>query len=102
MIYFTAHTFKCVCHCIRTMFRVLGVYNFGFPPNLPELNLKLFCSDVQNNFKFSSGKFGGKHRNQQTIVCQVLAPLKKKWSCLILIKLYFELGGKKGKKNSDF
>ena len=29
MIYFTAHTFKCVCHCIRTMFRVLGVYNFG-------------------------------------------------------------------------
>ena len=30
MIYFTAHTFKCVCHCIRTMFRVLGVYNFAF------------------------------------------------------------------------
>ena len=28
MIYFTAHTFQCVCHCIRTMFRVLGVYNF--------------------------------------------------------------------------
>ena len=28
MNYFTAHTFKCVCHCIRTMFRVLGVYNF--------------------------------------------------------------------------
>ena len=30
MIYFTAHTFKCVCHCIKTMFRVLGVYNFGY------------------------------------------------------------------------
>ena len=29
MIYFTAHTFKCVCQCIRTMFRVLGVYNFA-------------------------------------------------------------------------
>ena len=29
MIYFTAHTFQCVCHCIRAMFRVLGVYNFG-------------------------------------------------------------------------
>ena len=28
MSYFTAHTFKCVCHCIGTMFRVLGVYNF--------------------------------------------------------------------------
>ena len=32
-----------------------------FPLNLPELNLKLFCSDVQKNFRFSSGKFGGKH-----------------------------------------
>ena len=28
MIYFTAHTFKCVCHCRRAMFRVLNVYNF--------------------------------------------------------------------------
>ena len=26
MIYFTAHTINYVCHCIRTMFRVLGVY----------------------------------------------------------------------------
>ena len=31
MIYFTAHTFKCVCHSIRTMFRVLGMYNFVLP-----------------------------------------------------------------------
>ena len=29
MIYFTAHTFKCVCHCRRAMFRVLGMYNFA-------------------------------------------------------------------------
>ena len=29
MIYFTAHTFKCVCHCRRAMFKVLGMYNFG-------------------------------------------------------------------------
>ena len=29
MIYFIAHTFKCVCHCRRAMFRVLGMYNFG-------------------------------------------------------------------------
>ena len=29
MIYFTAHTFNCVSHCIRLMFRVLGMYNFG-------------------------------------------------------------------------
>ena len=25
---FYAHTFKCVCHSIRSMFGVLGVYNF--------------------------------------------------------------------------
>ena len=29
------------------------------PPNLSELNLKLFCSDVENNSRFSSGKLGG-------------------------------------------
>ena len=37
---------------------------------------------------FSSGKFGVKHRNQQTITCQVSAELNKIWSCLIFIKLY--------------
>ena len=26
---FYAHTINCVCHSIRSMFRVLGVYNFG-------------------------------------------------------------------------
>ena len=29
MIYFAAHTLKCVCHCRRVIFRVLGMYNFG-------------------------------------------------------------------------
>ena len=48
-----------------------------FAPNLPELNLKLFCSDVQNNFWLSSGKFGAKHSNHQTITFQVLAELNK-------------------------
>ena len=62
-----------------------------FPPNLPELNLKLFCSDVQNNFRFSSGKFGGKHRNQQTITSQVLTEFNKISSSLIFIKLYLSL-----------
>jgi hypothetical protein len=27
---FSAHTFNCVCHSKRSMFRVLGIYNFGF------------------------------------------------------------------------
>ena len=43
-----------------------------FSLNLPELNLKLFSSAVQNNFRFSSGKFREEHRNRQTISCQVL------------------------------
>ena len=33
MIYFTAHTFKCVCHCRRAMIRVLGMYNFDLTVN---------------------------------------------------------------------
>ena len=26
---FSAHTINCVCHSISSMFRILGVYNFG-------------------------------------------------------------------------
>ena len=26
---FSAHTINCKCHSIRSMFRVLGMYNFG-------------------------------------------------------------------------
>ena len=26
---FSAHTINCVCHSLRSMFRVLGIYNFG-------------------------------------------------------------------------
>ena len=39
MIYFTAHTFKCVCHRRRAMFKVLGMYNFGGRHNILNLNL---------------------------------------------------------------
>ena len=42
-----------------------------FPLNLPELNLKLFWTSEQNNFRLSSGKFRGKHWNQQTITWHV-------------------------------
>ena len=59
-----------------------------YAPNLPVLNQKLFWTSEQNNFRLSSGKFGAKRRNQQTINCQVLAELNKIWSCLIFIKLY--------------
>ena len=30
---FSAHTINCVCHSIRLMFRVLGIYNFGSSSN---------------------------------------------------------------------
>ena len=39
MIYFTAHTFKCVCHCRRAIFRVLGMYNFGCFQNYESGNI---------------------------------------------------------------
>ena len=67
---------------------VIVFWFLSFAPNLPELSLKLFWTSEQNNFGFSSGKFGAKHRNQQTITCQVLAESNKIWSCLIFIKLY--------------
>ena len=75
--YFIQFSQNLTCDCL-----LISVF---CPPNLPELNLKLFCSDVQNNFKFSSGKFGENRRNQHTITCQVLAELNEIWSCLIFL-----------------
>ena len=43
MSYFTAHTFNCVCHSISSMFRVLGIYNFGV----------WLCSSAKLKFSFS-------------------------------------------------
>ena len=51
---------------------------------LSVVNLKLFCFYLQNNFLFTPGKFRGIQLNQQTIICQVLAWLKKIWNCLIV------------------
>ena len=34
---FSAHTINCMCHSIRSMFRVLGIYNFDFKPNTSAL-----------------------------------------------------------------
>ena len=45
MIYhFNAHTIDCVCHSIRSMFRVLGIYNFGPCYNFEQNQwYKIFC-----------------------------------------------------------
>ena len=72
---------------LAKIWHVIVCWFLCFPLNLPKLNLQLFCSDVQNNFRFSSGRFKERHRNQQTIIFQVLAELNKIWNCLIFIHL---------------
>ena len=44
-----------------------------------------FCFYLQNNFLFTPGKFRGIQLNQQTLICHVLAWLKKIWNCLLFI-----------------
>ena len=41
---FSAHTINCVCHSIRSMFRLLGIYNFAlkYKKNATVLCLKYF------------------------------------------------------------
>ena len=39
-LYFTAHTFNCVCHRIKSIFRVLGVYNFANSANIYNIQNK--------------------------------------------------------------
>ena len=51
MIYFTAHTFKCVCHCRRAMFRVLGVYNFAAMVNFTVDDVFLLANYIFKIFK---------------------------------------------------
>ena len=66
MIYFTTHTFKCVCHCRRAMFRLLGMYNFAltlnfdpFETNMTKLNPKIALTEsiyIKYQFRFGCTK----------------------------------------------
>ena len=47
---------------------------------------KIVLFNVQNNFRFISGKFGGKYRNRKTITFKVMAELNKIWNSLIFIE----------------
>ena len=49
---FSAHTFNCVCHSIRSMFRVLGIYNFGCTIKL-NLNLSYYVMQKKRKKKFN-------------------------------------------------
>ena len=79
MIYFTAHTFKCVCHSIRTMFRVLGIYNFALKLKVQYSNkmretqnehMNLFR--VHSTFRFSFfSQSDQKRKNQLSFSCKM-------------------------------
>ena len=52
---FSAHTINCVCHSIRSMFRVLGIYNFGGMVNyildiFQFINFTFFVSSLVGGF----------------------------------------------------
>ena len=83
MIYFTAHTFKCVCHCRRAMFRVLGMYNFASAAQYQN-SLKIdksvkkperfVCNKCGSLFKLKRGlnrHLETKHRNLKKFQCDL-------------------------------
>ena len=45
---FYAHTINCVCNSIRSMFRVLGIYNFGSWQKVQEMIVKQTFTPVAN------------------------------------------------------
>ena len=55
---FYAHTMKCVCHSIRSMFRVLGVYNFDLGCKEFEILLSYVLSPCIHTCTVSNGKKG--------------------------------------------
>ena len=63
-----------------------------FSLNLPEQNLKLFCTAEENNFRFSAGEFkekGGKTQKSINNLLSSFGWIEKIWICLLFIKLYF-------------
>ena len=53
-----AHTIKCVCHSMRSMFRVLGIYNFAIALNCLELLQHIGCFCVRKITKEYNLKVG--------------------------------------------
>ena len=65
-----ASTINCGCHSIRSMFRVLGIYNFGYGSKFMVVNLisisAFFCSRFELSHKFLSKKLA---------LCQETVPI---------------------------
>ena len=55
----------------------------------PEFTWNSFEHQNRTTLGSALVNLGEKHKNQQTITCQVLAGLNKTWSCIIFIKLYY-------------
>jgi hypothetical protein len=49
---FSAHTINCVCHSLRSMFRVLWVYNFD--QNIKLVTTYVECTNLYAMFLFQS------------------------------------------------
>ena len=53
LTFYCTHTINCVCHSIRSMFRVLGIYNFVLPFKTWQLNCTCPCSRLQSWFLYN-------------------------------------------------
>ena len=69
---------------------LISVFFPCFSLNLHEFNLKLFSSAVQNNFRFSSGKFRENTEVNNSLLSS-FGLIEKIWSGLIFIKLCYFL-----------
>ena len=59
MKHFTAHTINCVCHSIRSMFRVLAIYNFGL--SITQSDMIKDCEIDYSSLRMSSRKLQNNH-----------------------------------------
>ena len=50
---FSIHTINCVCHSIRSMFRVLGIYNFGCEKDIGYKYINIYFFNHSNSASFT-------------------------------------------------
>ena len=68
----TALKFNCVYHSIRSMFRVLGMYNFGSSPKVLDFNEKKASLGLGNHLKgLNAGQQASKQLPQFLTVTDV-------------------------------
>ena len=70
---FSAHTINCVCHSIRSMFRVLGMYNFANDPQrsgpVTERQKIRSNNPKHHSFRCPGGKWPGGARISCSYCC---------------------------------